>query len=98
MDQTFNYDGICDGIGFLATYKVIDGSTVVVTEPGATRLSSTTRSRETPSGLVSRTQIHSSCAGATPSARWASWSGKALRSDGCSGRMAPHLPTPTAAA
>jgi hypothetical protein len=32
--QTFNYDGIRDGIGFLATYKVIDRSTVVVTEPG----------------------------------------------------------------
>jgi hypothetical protein len=32
--QSFNYDGIRDGIGFLATYKVIDHSTVVVTEPG----------------------------------------------------------------
>jgi hypothetical protein len=31
--QTFNYDGIRDGIGFLATYKTIDHSTVVVTEP-----------------------------------------------------------------
>jgi hypothetical protein len=32
--QSFNYDGIREGIGFLATYKVIDRSTVVVTEPG----------------------------------------------------------------
>jgi hypothetical protein len=32
--QTFNYDGVRDGIGFLATYKAIDQSTVVVTEPG----------------------------------------------------------------
>jgi hypothetical protein len=32
--QSFNYDGIRDGVGFLATYKVIDRSTVVVTEPG----------------------------------------------------------------
>jgi hypothetical protein len=32
--QSFNYDGIRDGIGFLATYKVVDRSTVVVTEPG----------------------------------------------------------------
>jgi hypothetical protein len=32
--QSFNYDGIREGIGFLATYKVIDGNTVVVTEPG----------------------------------------------------------------
>jgi hypothetical protein len=31
--QTFNYDGIREGLGFLATYKVIDHSTVVVTEP-----------------------------------------------------------------
>jgi hypothetical protein len=32
--QSFNYDGIREGIGFEATYKVIDRSTVVVTEPG----------------------------------------------------------------
>jgi hypothetical protein len=32
--QSFNYDGIREGLGFLATYKVIDHSTVVVTEPG----------------------------------------------------------------
>jgi hypothetical protein len=32
--QSFNYDGIREGIGFLATYRVIDHSTVVVTEPG----------------------------------------------------------------
>ena len=32
--QSFNYDGIREGLGFLATYKVIDPSTVVVTEPG----------------------------------------------------------------
>jgi hypothetical protein len=32
--QSFNYDGIREGIGFLATYNVIDHSTVVVTEPG----------------------------------------------------------------
>jgi hypothetical protein len=31
--QSFNYDGIRDGIGFLARYKVIDRGTVVVTEP-----------------------------------------------------------------
>jgi hypothetical protein len=31
--QSFNYDGIREGLGFLATYKVIDHSTVVVTEP-----------------------------------------------------------------
>jgi hypothetical protein len=31
--QSFNYDGIRDGIGFLATYKVVDHNTVVVTEP-----------------------------------------------------------------
>jgi hypothetical protein len=30
--QSFNYDGIREGIGFEATYKVIDYSTVVVTE------------------------------------------------------------------
>jgi hypothetical protein len=32
--QSFAYDGIREGIGFLATYNVIDHSTVVVTEPG----------------------------------------------------------------
>jgi hypothetical protein len=32
--QSFNYDGIREGIGFEATYKVIDHSTVVVTESG----------------------------------------------------------------
>jgi hypothetical protein len=32
--QSFNYDRIREGIGFEATYKVIDHSTVVVTEPG----------------------------------------------------------------
>jgi hypothetical protein len=32
--QSFNYDGIREGIGFLATYEVIDPNTVVVTEPG----------------------------------------------------------------
>jgi hypothetical protein len=31
--QSFNYDGVREGIGFLATYKTIDHSTVVVTEP-----------------------------------------------------------------
>jgi hypothetical protein len=31
--QSFNYDGVREGIGFLATYKVIDHNTVVVTEP-----------------------------------------------------------------
>jgi hypothetical protein len=32
--QSFTYDGIRKGVGFEATYKVIDHSTVVVTEPG----------------------------------------------------------------
>jgi hypothetical protein len=32
--QSFAYDGVREGIGFLATYNVIDHSTVVVTEPG----------------------------------------------------------------
>ncbi|HEY6686742.1 MAG TPA: hypothetical protein VI094_11115 [Propionibacteriaceae bacterium] len=32
--QSFNYDGSREGVGFVATYKVIDHSTVVVTEPG----------------------------------------------------------------
>jgi hypothetical protein len=32
--QSFTYDGIREGVGFEATYKVIDHSTVVVTEPG----------------------------------------------------------------
>jgi hypothetical protein len=32
--QSFNYDRIREGIGFEATYKVIDHSTVLVTEPG----------------------------------------------------------------
>jgi hypothetical protein len=32
--QSFTYDRSREGIGFLATYKVIDRSTVVVTEPG----------------------------------------------------------------
>jgi hypothetical protein len=32
--QSFSYDGIREGVGFEATYKVIDHSTVVVTEPG----------------------------------------------------------------
>jgi hypothetical protein len=32
--QSFNYDGTREGIGFEATYKVIDHNTVVVTEPG----------------------------------------------------------------
>ena len=31
--QSFNYDRIREGVGFEATYKVIDQSTVVVTEP-----------------------------------------------------------------
>jgi hypothetical protein len=32
--QSFNYDGTREGIGFEATYKVIDHNTVVVTESG----------------------------------------------------------------
>jgi len=32
--QSFTYDGIRKGVSFEATYKVIDHSTVVVTEPG----------------------------------------------------------------
>jgi hypothetical protein len=32
--QSFNYDRIREGVGFEATYKVIDHSTVLVTEPG----------------------------------------------------------------
>src|SRR5512133_3598652 len=32
--QSFNYDGSREGVGFVATYKVIDHSTVLVTEPG----------------------------------------------------------------
>jgi hypothetical protein len=32
--QSLNYDGIREGVGFEATYKVIDHSTVLVTEPG----------------------------------------------------------------
>jgi hypothetical protein len=32
--QSFTYDRSREGIGFLATYKVVDRSTVVVTEPG----------------------------------------------------------------
>jgi hypothetical protein len=82
--QSFNYDRIREGVGFEATYKVIDHSTVLVTEPGATRLSSSTRWRGMPSGSVSRTPIHSSCARPTPSARWASSYGKAGRSAGYS--------------
>jgi len=31
--QSFNYDRVREGLGFEATYKVIDDSTVVVTEP-----------------------------------------------------------------
>jgi hypothetical protein len=31
--QSFNYDRIREGVGFEATYKVIDQNTVVVTEP-----------------------------------------------------------------
>jgi hypothetical protein len=31
--QSFNYDRIREGVGFEATYKVIDHSTVLVTEP-----------------------------------------------------------------
>jgi hypothetical protein len=31
--QSFSYDGTRDGVGFEATYKVSDDSTVVVTEP-----------------------------------------------------------------
>jgi hypothetical protein len=50
----------------------------------AMRLSSSTRWRETPSGSVSRTSIHSSCASTTPSARGASSYGKARRSAGSS--------------
>ena len=80
--QSFAYDGIREGIGFLATYNVIDHSTVVVTERGATRLSSSTRWREMRSGSVSRTPIHNKCAKQTPNARWASWSGKARSSAG----------------
>jgi hypothetical protein len=32
--QSFNYDRIREGVGFEATYKVIDHNTVLVTEPG----------------------------------------------------------------
>jgi hypothetical protein len=32
--QSFSYDRIREGVGFEATYKVIDQNTVVVTEPG----------------------------------------------------------------
>jgi hypothetical protein len=32
--QSFNYDGTREGVGFEATYTVIDHNTVVVTEPG----------------------------------------------------------------
>jgi hypothetical protein len=32
--QSYAYDGIREGVGFDATYEVIDRSTVVVTEPG----------------------------------------------------------------
>ena len=42
--KSFKYDGIREGLGFLATYKVIDPSTVVVLpNREATRLSSVTR-------------------------------------------------------
>jgi hypothetical protein len=78
--QSFSYDRIREGVGFEATYKVIDQNTVVVTEPEGDETSSSTRWRETPSGSVSRTSIHSSCASTTPSARGASSYGKARRS------------------
>jgi hypothetical protein len=35
--QSLNYDRVREGVGFEATYKVIDHNTVVVTEPGGSQ-------------------------------------------------------------
>src|SRR5215218_3006802 len=85
--QSFSYDGTRDGVGFEGTYKVINDSTVMVTEPAGYQTEFEYALQGDPSESVSRTPIQYKCAKPTPSARWASWSGKARRSAGSSWRL-----------
>jgi hypothetical protein len=75
---------ISSGAGKLIRYR----STVLVTEPGGYETVFEYALEGNAIRISFKTPIHSSCARTTPSARWASSSGKVRRSAGSSGHTA----------